>query len=536
MLMKTGEVECGSVRYLFPVTRQANDPLLGEQYALTDMNVFNAWNTTFGDTSIVIADVDNAINIDHVDLKDEIKYNWGEIGIDAQGNDKRSNGIDDDSDGYVDNWEGWDFCGNVDVSSGAVLEPNNNPRPRPAVPGSGDEPDHGTLTAGCMVATGNNGIGIAGVAFGCRLLPIKAAGSDFGTISAGFEGIHYASTHGARIINCSWGGSIDGEDTAFDNTFLVEAHVRGALVVAAAGNSDEDNDENPEYPANAPYVLSVGATDVNNDAANYSDYGNSVNVWAPGSAILSCDYPGDSSYGAENGTSFASPNTAGVAGLLWSEHQDWSPQFIASQIIATCVDVVNPSDRFDYWGLVNADSALNTMLVGPGLAITSYALDGVSGDSLRANHTYDFKVTFENVLSTGTNLTVVPIPALGVQLSSNTASLGSLAESASATVDFQIASPASIVRETYRSVLPCPMGILTTIHCHSTCRLAFSRDLFPVDSGIWHRCLPGFQILLHGHRSGGRKATTDLAIPPIMPSLRSSTGAFGVTPARLAMV
>jgi photosystem II stability/assembly factor-like uncharacterized protein len=445
MLMKTGEIECGSVRYLFPVTRDANDPLVSEQYALTAMNVFNAWNTTFGDTSIVIADVDNAINIDHVDLKDEIKYNWGEIGIDAQGHDKRSNGIDDDSDGYIDNWEGWDFCGNVDVGSGAILEPNNNPRPRPPFLSAVGEPDHGTLTAGCIVATGNNGIGIAGIAFGCKLLPIKVAGADNNDISAGFEGIHYASTHGARIINCSWGGSLDGFDTAFSNTFLVEARVRGALVIAAAGNgiNDDgipaDNDDYPEYPSNGPYVLSVGASDQNNQAAGFSNYGNSVSVWAPGSGILSCDYPGDSSYsGDNNGTSFASPNTAGVAGLLWSEHLDWSPQFIAAQIIATCANVVNTGDRFDYWGLVNADSALNTTLVGPGLVITGYALDGVTADSLGPNHTYDFKVTFENVLSAGTNLTAVPIPALGVQLSSNRVILGSLAESAIATGDFQI--------------------------------------------------------------------------------------------------
>jgi photosystem II stability/assembly factor-like uncharacterized protein len=444
MLMATCEVECGSVRYLFPVTKTTNDPFLSDQYALTKMNVFSAWNTTFGDTSIVIADVDCAINIDHVDLKNEIKYNWGEIGIDANGNPKQSNGIDDDSDGYIDNWEGWDFCGNVDASSGAVLEPNNDPRPRPPYLPDVGEPDHGTLTAGCIAATGNNGIGIAGVAFGCKLLPIKAAGADNNDISAGFEGIHYASTHGARIINCSWGGLVAGFDTAFNNTFLVEARIRGALVIAAAGNglNDDgipvDNDVYPEYPGDGPYVMCVGATDINDDASTFSNYGHSVDVWAPGTQILSCDYPGDSEYAYQSGTSFAAPNTSGVAGLLWSVHQDWSPEFIAKQLIATCDNVIDTNDRPDYWGRVNAGSALSAPLPGPGLVITGYSLDGIASDSLGPNHTYDLKVTFENTLATGTNLTAMPIPTFGVQLSTNTASLGSIAESATAIGDFQI--------------------------------------------------------------------------------------------------
>ena len=260
MLVATGEVVCGSVRYLFPISKQTNDPLLSQEYALTNMNVFNAWNTTTGDTSIVIADVDGAINIDHEDLKNEIKYNSGELGRDAKGNLKDANGIDDDSDGYIDNYEGWDCVGDVNAGAGDVFQPNNNPRPRE------DGASHGTHTAGCILATGNNGKGIAGVAFGCKLLPIKAAGSDYGVIGAGPEGIHYASTHGARIISCSFGGLIANSDTTLEYIFLNEARAHGALVVAAAGNGINDNgvptsnDANPEYPANGPFVLSVGAT------------------------------------------------------------------------------------------------------------------------------------------------------------------------------------------------------------------------------------------------------------------------------------
>ncbi len=444
LLMTTGEVECGSVRYLFPVSKTTNDPLLGEEYALTNMNVFNAWNLTTGDTSIIIADIDCAINISHEDLMDEIDTNWGEFGTDAHGNPKKSNGIDDDSDGYIDNYQGWDFCGDVNVEDGAILQPNNNPRPRPPISGQ-LEPSHGTHTAGCILATGNNSLGIAGVAFGCKLIPIKAAGADNDNISEGPEGMHYASTHGARIINCSFGGLIANSDTAYENIFLNEAHARGVLVVASAGNGIDDNgaaadnDENPEYPANGPFVLSVGATDENDQPTNFSNYGHSVSVFAPGQNIVSCDYPGNSAYSEEDGTSFSAPLTSGAAGLLWSLHPAWSPDFIAKQLIATCDDVVKPSDQTDYWGRINVGNALSTLPVGPGLIITGYMLDGVASDSLGPNHTYDFKVTFQNVLGAGTNITAVPLAGLGSTLSTTVVSLGSLAESATATGDFQIA-------------------------------------------------------------------------------------------------
>jgi len=438
MLMTTGEVECGSVRYLFPVSKQTNDPYLSQEYGLVNMNVFNAWNTTTGDTSIVIADVDNAINIDHEDLKNQIKYNWGETGLDAKGHNKETNGIDDDSDGYIDNYEGWDCVGDVDANNGVPFKPNNNPRPREA------GMNHGTLTAGCILAQGDNGVGVAGVAYSCKLLPIKAAGSD-GFITGGNAGMHYASTHGARIINCSFGGSVSGTDTAYENIFLNEAHARGLLVVASAGNGTNDNgipsdnDVFPVYPANGPFVLSVGATDEQDKAAGFSNYGHSVSVWAPGNNIISTDYPnGNSYYGIESGTSFSSPYTAGVAGLLWSVHQDWIPEFIAKQIIATCDNVVNPGDQNEYWGRVNAGNALSTSPVGPGLIISGYSLDNVASDSLGANHTYDIKVTFKNVLGNGSNLSATPITGLGATLSTSAVSLGSLNELATASGDFQI--------------------------------------------------------------------------------------------------
>ncbi len=458
ILEATGEVECGSVRYLFPESLETNDSLLSQQYALTNMNVFNAWNVTTGDTSIVIADVDCAINIDHEDLKDEIKYNWGEIGLDAHGHDKRSNGIDDDSDGYIDNWEGWDFCGDVNVGAGAMLQPNNNPRPRPPYLKGVGEPNHGTHTAGCILAEGNNRVGIAGVAFGCRLLAIKASGADNDNVSAGYEGIHYASTHGARIVNCSWGGPVFPSDTEFSNTFLYEAMASNVLVVAAAGNNstvisgvsypysntpDAANDWSYSYPADGPGVLSVGATDQNDAAAGFSDTGPSVSVWAPGADILSCDYEGsvadsNSLYSSESGTSFSSPLTAGVAGLIMSEYPTLPSQFVARQIIQTVDNVVNTSDRTDYWGRVDAVSAVG-VAPWPGLIITQYAVNGVVSDSLGAvGIQQDLKVTFKDEVANGTNISVTLLPGLGYLAGAGIAKLGSMDTGTAASGVFQI--------------------------------------------------------------------------------------------------
>ncbi|HWF43499.1 MAG TPA: S8 family serine peptidase [Candidatus Kapabacteria bacterium] len=429
MLLSTGEVECGSARYLFPISKTPNDPLIAQQYALTNMNVFNAWNTTIGDTSVVIADVDLAVNIDHEDLKNALKINWGEVGLDAQGHDKRTNGIDDDSDGIIDDWDGADVVG--DGTQFPTLVPSGNPRPQ--ISGA----NHGTLTAGCAVATGDNGTGIAGIGYGCRLLAIKA-GYDDQSIAAGYEGVQFAIDRGARIINCSWGGPVNAADVAWGTILIKEALARNALMVVAAGNFSVDIDAGPEYPADMPGVLCVGATDANDAPSSYSNYGHTVHVWAPGDNVLSTDYPGNSSYGQESGTSFSSPLTAGVAGLVASLHPDWPAHFIARQIIQTCDNVVNSNDRYNYWGRVNAGQAV-TAAPGPGLFITGYSIGGVASDSLRAvGQAYDVKITFKNATGNGSNLTAVLVPGLGYTVSGSAVTLGTMAVEATASGDFSI--------------------------------------------------------------------------------------------------
>jgi hypothetical protein len=331
MFDATGEVECGSARYLFPVSMQPNDPKLSQQYALTNISVFNAWNTTIGDSTVLIADVDDGFNLDHEDLINAIAAQY-------------------------------DVVGDVNTSAGDHLKPDSDARP------DSSSAWHGSFTAGEMAATGNNGVGIAGAAYGCRLLVVKAAGKDYEVIGGGFEGIQYASTHGAQVINCSWGGGVGYNDTTYSNMFVQQALARNILFVASAGNShlDNDNDLGFElFPANVPGVLSVGATKQNDSAwvtsdVSGSDYGHSVSVWAPGYNIISTGYPGTSAYFLGIGTSFAAPLTAGLGALLISLHPDWSVDAVKQQIIQTCDNVVNPGDQYDYWGRINADRAVSS--------------------------------------------------------------------------------------------------------------------------------------------------------------------------------
>lgn len=405
MLLATGEVECGSVRYLFPLSLTPNDAGLSQQYAVTNMHLKQAWDVTIGDSNVLIADVDDGFNTKHEDLKNAIK-----IGYDAVGN----------------------------VSSGEQFQPDNDPTPD--YPGN----SHGSHTSGCIAATGNNRVGIAGSAYGCRLIAIKAAGNDAtANISGGYEGIHYASTHGARIINCSWGGPVSGDQT-FANAFLLEAEQHNALIVAASGNGNQfgqpiNNDLTAFYPSNGPGVLSVGATDANDGPASFSNYGKSVGVWAPGVGILSCTYPGTSAYNAEDGTSFASPLTAGVAGLIASMHPDWPPHFIARQIHVTADNVVVPEDQTEYWGRVNAASALTTA-PQPGLIVTGYSIDGVANDSLRGNgQNHTLTLTFKNVTAAGNNIQAKLVTATGYTTSGAMTSLGSVGLGVTVSGNFQIA-------------------------------------------------------------------------------------------------
>ncbi|MFI5264112.1 MAG: S8/S53 family peptidase [Candidatus Kapaibacterium sp.] len=385
-------IENASPRLIFEKCYTPNDPDVSQQYALDNMHIKQAWDISKGSANIVIADVDEGVNYKHEDLA---------------GNIYLIDGL----------YPGRDIVG---AGGANHFLPTNDPMPP-------TNQSHGTMTSGCFGAVADNGIGGAGSGFTCKIMAIKISDST-GTLVGGYEGIHYAVTHGANIINCSWGSS-DGNpnDIAFVQLFINEAIDTGALVVVAAGNDGKNIDVSPFIPAYLKGVLTVGASDKADAPATESfttNYGTHVGVYAPGVSIFSTSFPGNSAYTSESGTSFSCPLTAGVAGLLWAKHPDWTPKFIARQIIATSDNVVKPSDRKNYWGRVNAYSALIQSTV-PGLKISDYSVDGVDKGGLQyLNKIYSLVGTFTNVMGSGSGIQASLLPVPGYTVQQGSASLG----------------------------------------------------------------------------------------------------------------
>lgn len=397
-----GSVESVSPRYLATPTLTPNDKHWGSLWGLKQgkMNVEGAWNVATGDPNTVIAVLDFGVNYTHEDLAPNIYNNPGETGKDNNNNDKRTNGIDDDGDGFVDNWCGVDLMGN---DSTEVPTPDGDPMP------DATSANHGTMVAGCAAAKVNNGKGVAGTGFNCSLMPVKVGNAQY--LYVGWDGIEYAYTHGAKIIVCSWVQEIEPDFIPPFIDIIDAAAEMGSLVVGAAGNYSTDNDISPYYPACIPAVLSVGSTqDDDKPASSGSNFGHTVDVFAPGQAILTTTLPENDSYTVNSGTSFATPYVGGIAGLIATKYPEWTPKFIARQIIETCDNVVNPVKRDKYWGRVNAFRAV-TEATYPGLVITDFSVDSVPKGLLNyINKEYALDVRFKNVVTTG-NVTVMLLDA-----------------------------------------------------------------------------------------------------------------------------
>jgi len=284
--------------YVRTVSREPNDSIYYNQYAAAKMSLPQAWDLTIGSPAVTIAVIDSGIQLNHPDLQPNILVNTGEIPGD---------GIDNDSNGFVDDVTGWDFVG-PDLDS-----PVHDKDPT-------DFLGHGTKVAGVIGAVGNNALGIAGVCWQVRILPLKI-GSDSPTLnelsSVGeVEAIDYAVLMGAKIINASFGGT----DYAHAELEAIQrAQEAGVLFVAAAGNASRNTDTSPEYPAsyNLANIISVAASDANDNLAGYSNYGaKSVDIAAPGTSIYTTRMT--SAYAFASGTSFATPQMVGIAGLLRS--------------------------------------------------------------------------------------------------------------------------------------------------------------------------------------------------------------------------
>jgi thermitase len=308
-----------------------SDPGWANQYGPVRIQAPQAWEITTGSISVTIAVIDSGVDFSHPDLASKIWTNPGETS-----GGKKTNGIDDDGDGYVDDWRGWDF-----------VNGDNNPQ---------DDYGHGTHVSGIAAAASDNGIGIAGIAWGAQIMPLKVLdntgnGADSDVATA----LIFAANHGAQIINLSLGGDAPA---AVMEAAVNYAYGHGATIVAAAGNTGT---QGVLYPAAYLNAIAVAATNPDNSRAWFSSYGPQVDLAAPGVGIYSTYWTATSgsTYFSLSGTSMATPHVAGVAALLASLPQFNTPDKIRAALEGTALDL-GPVCRDPYYGfgLVQAFDAL----------------------------------------------------------------------------------------------------------------------------------------------------------------------------------
>ena len=350
----------------------SDDPLIDKQYHLNIIKAFETLDITQGDTNIVIGIIDTGFDVYHQDLADNIKYNYADP----------INGIDDDGDGYTDNFRGWDMDNN-----------DNNP--------SNPSSIHGTFVAGVACAVTGNGTGIAGVGGKTKFLPIKIANDESGTLTTGYEGIVYAADHGCRIINCSWGSPAK---SLLCDDVIKYAQSRGCLIVAAAGNTGTDV---KYYPASCDGVISVCATNSTDTKWNNSTFNHRIDLAAPGEGIYSTAN-GDK-YQSSSGTSFASPIVAGAAALVWAARPKMNPVQIG-ELLRTTADIIDTIPANAKYAGKMGSGRLNILRAAtdntsPSIRITDYTFTG-DGDEFVAGSKVNVGLTLYNYLENAQNVRV----------------------------------------------------------------------------------------------------------------------------------
>jgi len=337
---KVPGVEAVQPNFIYRIQATPNDPRFGDLYGMNKIQAPAAWDRTTGSSNVVVAVIDLGVDYNHEDLNVNMWRNPGETGRDSLGGDKTTNGVDDDANGYIDDLYGVD-----------TINHDSDPM---------DDAGHGTHVAGTIGAVGNNGQGVTGVNWAVRIMAIKshdAAGN--GTSASVVEAFQYAVIMrqrgiNVRVSNSSWGGA--PEAPAYDQALkdaIDAAGNAGILNVCAAGNSNNNNDSNPFYPASydSPSILAVAASDQSDNRASFSSYGvTAVDLAAPGVGILST-YRG--SYAFLSGTSMATPHAAGAAALLAS----YNPSIPMAQLKSA---LMNNADVLPQWsGLTMTGARLN---------------------------------------------------------------------------------------------------------------------------------------------------------------------------------
>lgn len=324
----------------FPVTQDSTEGV--------DMNIWKAWESyplsKENTKPVTIAIIDTGIDYQHPDLKDQMWINPNEI---------PDNGIDDDGNGYIDDIYGWDFfhndasiCDSIPTKNGYTANPDDND-------------NHGTHIAGIIGAAANNGEGIVGVAsnVNIRIMSLKIHGgtSASGSISDAIQAIRYAEAMGADICNLSWG------TTNYSQALELVIRESSMLFITAAGNTGQNNNSTPVFPANLrlPNLISVAFVDCNGKLDPDSNYGvSTVDIAAPGKDIYSTLV---GTYGYSSGSSMAAPYVTGLAAMLYAYQENCYPAQVKEQIINTITPLENLDGYLINPGIPNAKEAIESM-------------------------------------------------------------------------------------------------------------------------------------------------------------------------------
>ena len=351
------------------------DPLLARQWGMKDIGAELGWKKGRG-APIIVAVIDTGVDYTHEDLADNIWRNNGEMGPDANGAEKSSNGIDDDNNGFIDDVIGWDFA-------------KNDNKPFDPAKGSlglllgGGNPGHGTHCAGNVAARGSNGRGISGAAPDAKIMALRFLGEKGnGTTADAIKAIRYAVDNGAKILSNSWGSIGEGSAEGGENTALREAiqyaQDKGVLFIAAAGNGMRGRGYNNDtaaglaaYPASYDFenIISVAAIDAKDRLGKFSNYGEkTVDIGAPGVKVFSTMVRNRYSANVINilglikqtwdGTSMATPHVAGAAAAYWSANPQATWREVKAAVLGSAKPIPALAGKVSSGGKLNIEELM----------------------------------------------------------------------------------------------------------------------------------------------------------------------------------